>query len=47
VQQIARSHGGEVSVHSADGRTTFRVWLPRTAAGFRSDGCQRRGQAAI
>lgn len=32
VQQIARSHGGEVSVHSADGRTTFRVWLPRTAA---------------
>ncbi len=29
VQQIARAHGGEVSVNSTAGRTTFRVWLPR------------------
>jgi len=32
VQQIARAHGGEVSVNSTAGRTTFRVWLPRTAS---------------
>jgi len=31
VQQIARAHEGEVSVHSGAGRTTFRVWLPRIA----------------
>lgn len=31
VQQIARAHGGEVSVDSTAGTTTFNVWLPRNA----------------
>jgi signal transduction histidine kinase len=31
VQQIARSHAGEVSVDSTAGTTTFNVWLPRDA----------------
>ena len=29
VQQIARAHGGEVSVESGEGRTTFRAVLQR------------------
>ena len=29
-QQIARAHGGEISVSSSTSRTTFRVRLPRT-----------------
>jgi sigma-B regulation protein RsbU (phosphoserine phosphatase) len=29
VQQIARAHGGDVGVESAEGRTTFRAVLQR------------------
>jgi signal transduction histidine kinase len=29
VREIVRAHGGEVAATSAEGRTRFRVWLPR------------------
>jgi two-component system OmpR family sensor kinase len=31
VEQVARAHGGTVTVESADGRTVFTVVLPRAA----------------
>jgi signal transduction histidine kinase len=33
VREIARAHGGEVAVRSADGQTAFELCLPRRAAG--------------
>ncbi len=32
VHQIVQAHGGRIEVHSADGRTVFTVWLPRSSA---------------
>ena len=31
VREIVKAHGGEVTASSANGMTTFTVWLPRKA----------------
>lgn len=30
-RELVEAHGGRIAAESADGRTTFRVWLPMPA----------------
>jgi CheY-like chemotaxis protein len=38
VREVARAHGGGVSVRSEDGRTTFQLWLPSSPPELLTEG---------